>query len=421
MIALAKNLAETTASMRAGKWEKKRFQGSELNGKTLGVIGLGRIGAIVARRMQGFGMKVIAHDPYKTEDAIRDLDCEPATIDEICERADFITLHTPKTSETANVIGPERLAKMKKGARLVNCARGGLVDEAALAKALESGHLAGAALDVFEAEPPDPKNPLLALPNVVMSPHLGAATTEAQEQVAVDVAKQIVDALRGGPVINAVNYPSIDPEIIPKIRPHMDLAHALGCAINQLCKGTKTKALEIAIAGDVTEYPVRPIALEVMRGFLKRTSDVTINYVNAIPLIEARGIKPTTVTKPECEDFSSLITVRATGTEGEVAEMSGTLYSQREPRIVRLNQQRVDASPEGNLILIENRDVPGVVGAVGTLLAKHGVNIGQLNLGVDEQGRRALTIVKVDQPVDDAVIEGLSGLDNILSVRALTL
>lgn len=420
MIALAKNLAETTASMKAGKWEKKRFQGTELRGKTLGIIGLGRIGTAVAKRMQAFGMKCLAYDPYKTDGAIRDLDCEPATIDQIIERCDFITLHVPKTEATTNLINAERIARMKRGARLINCARGGLVDEAALAKAIEEGHLAGAALDVFAQEPLDPQSPLLRLSNVVLSPHLGAATTEAQELVAIDVARQIVDALRGGPVINAVNYPEVDPEVLPKIRPMMDLAEHLGCAVSQLVEGA-VSALRVTFVGDVAERPTKPITLQAIRGFLKRTTDIGVNFVNAMPLIEARGVKVIESREPQHADFTSLLIVTATEAGGGEVRVGGTIFGHHEPRIVLLNDQRVDASPEGNLILITNRDVPGVVGAVGTLLAERGVNIGQMNLGVDEAGRRALTIVKVDQKVGPHLLEELRGLPNILSVKLLVL
>jgi D-3-phosphoglycerate dehydrogenase len=342
-------------------------------------------------------------------------------VDEICERADFITLHTPKTPETANILSAERIASMKRGARIVNCARGGLLDEKALVEALKSGHLAGAALDVFADEPIEGNHPILELSNVVLSPHLGAATVEAQEAVAVDVAMQIVDTLKGGPVINAVNYPSLDPELIPRLRPYMDLTHQLGSAVNQLCKGTKTKELVIKIVGEVTKYPVRPITLEAIRGFLKRTSDVPINFVNAIPLAEARGIKPSTISEPESEDFPTLITVKAVSTQGDIVEMAGTLYSHGEPRIVSYNGQRIDMSPAGNVLVIENRDVPGVVGAVGTLLAQHRVNIAQMNLGVDSEGRRALMFVMIDKAAEEKVLNELNGLENILSVRQLAL
>lgn len=419
MIALAKNLAETTASMKEGKWEKKKFKGTELRGKTLGVIGLGRIGTIVAQRMQAFGMKVMGYDPYKTEQAIRDIDCEPATVDEICEKADFITLHTPKTEETSNIINAERIAKMKKGTRVINCARGGLVDEDALVKALESGHLAGAALDVFNPEPPVADHPIFKLNNVVLSPHLGAATVEAQEQVAIDVAYQIVDVLKNGPVVNAVNYPAVDPELLPKIRPFMDLAEHLGCAVSQLVAGP-VKGLKVVISGDVTVYPTRPIMLKAVRGYLKRTTDMTINFVNALPLLEDRGIKVVSQNEPEAESYDSLITVTAETADGKATSVSGTLFGSG-ARIVTLEGQRVDASPEGNLLLIENRDVPGVVGEVGMLLAKRKINIGQMNLGVDDEGRRALTIVKVDQDIEKSVMDELRALENILSARLLKL
>jgi D-3-phosphoglycerate dehydrogenase len=420
MVALSKNLAETTASMKAGKWEKKRFKGTELRDKVLGVIGLGRIGSIVAQRMQAFGMRVLAHDPHKTDEAIRDLDCEPASVAEICAQADFITLHTPKTEETANILSAERIKKMKRGSRIINCARGGLVDEQALAEALGSGHLAGAALDVYSAEPPSPEHPLFAIPNVILSPHLGAATSEAQELVAIDVARQIVDVLSGGPVVNAVNYPAVDPKILPKIRPHMDLAEHLGLAVSQLCEGS-VRELKVTIAGEVTEYPTKPITLKAVRGFLRPTTDATINFVNALPLIEARGVKVVTRNEPSCDDFASVITVSAEASDGAITRVAGTIFGHREPRIIQLNDQRVDASPEGNLILIENRDVPGVVGAVGNLLAERRVNIAQMNLGCDEEGRRALTIVKVDQAVGQELLDEIRGLDNILSAKTLVL
>ncbi|NUP90404.1 MAG: phosphoglycerate dehydrogenase [Candidatus Sumerlaeia bacterium] len=420
MIALAKNLAETTASMRAGKWEKKRFKGTELRGKVLGVIGLGRIGTIVARRMQAFGMSVLAYDPFKTPEAIANEDCTPATVDEIVAQADFITLHTPKTPETANLISAERIAKMKRGARLINCARGGLVDEVALAKALEGGHLAGAALDVFNEEPPPADHPILKLGNVVLSPHLGAATAEAQEMVASDVAKQIVDALTGGPVINAVNYPSVDPAILPRISPFMELAEHLGTALSQLIEGA-VKELRVTCAGDVTEFPTKAITLKAIRGFLKRTTDVTVNFVNAIPLVEARGVKVVTLNEPNAPTFDSLITLDVTLADGSSRRIAGTIFGQREPRIVQLDGQRIDASPEGTLILITNRDVPGVVGSVGMTLAKHQINIAQMNLGVDDAGRRALLIVKIDGQAAPSVLGEIGALPNILSVQQLAL
>jgi len=418
MMALSRNIPQATASMKEGRWEKKKLQGRELYSKTLGLVGAGNIGRIVADRARGLKMKVIVYDPYITPDTIRELELEPVSFEDLLQRADYITIHTPKTEETTNMINRETIARMKKGAMVINCARGGIVNEDDLYEALASGHLGGAALDVFMTEPPG-KIKLLELPRFICTPHLGASTKEAQDNVARDVAEQIVAFLKDGTVSNAINVPSISGELMRLLRPFALLGEKLGLLQGQLAVGG-LKEVEVRYAGRVAEHDVSPLTAAVLKGLLTPALKDGVNFVNAPHIASDRGIKVLESRTETSRDFASLIFLRVTSTEGENI-VSGTLFGKTLPRIVRINDFYLEAVPEGHNLLLFCEDVPGVIGRIGTLLGDHGLNIGRMQVGREDGKGRTVIFLNTGAPVGDEVLKGLGSLENVLSVKKVDL
>ncbi len=418
LMALSRYIPQAAASMKAHKWEKKRFRGRELFNKTLGVIGIGRIGRIVADRARGMKMNIIAYDPYIPAESIEKMGVEPVSLDGLLARSNFITVHTPITPETRNLINAGCFARMKRGALLVNCARGGIVNEQDLYRALQQGLIAGAALDVFDKEPPE-GNPLLDLDNVIATPHLGASTDEAQENVAVAVANQIADYLCTGTIRNAVNVPSVDGEVLVRLRPYLTLAERLGSLLGQITKGG---ILEVAVdyIGELASYDTTPLTISLTKGVLAPIVGDEVNFVNAPVLARERDIKISESKRSEAEDFTSLITIRLRTTEHENM-VSGTTFGKQDPRIVRINDFRLEAPLEGHLLLIYNIDTPGTIGAIGTCLGRHRINIATMDVGqVIERGQNII-LLRTDTPVPPEVQQELLGLGNVNFVQKLEL
>ena len=418
MMSLARHIPQAHASMVAGKWDRKNYEGVELNGKTLAILGMGRIGTEFARRAMAFGMRVVAYDPYLSPSRAQILRVElMQTVEEAVADADFITMHMPLTKETKYLLNGERLAKCKKGVRIINCARGGLVEEAALVEALKSGHVAGAALDVYETEPPAKDHPILSLPNVVLTPHLGASTAEAQENVGIEVAQLLKDALVDGIVANAVNMPSVDRKTLDAIGPYLTFAETLGRLAAQLAP-RQPEVLRVNYSGKVGEGDTTLISRAVLKGYLEvACSEGAVNWVNAPGVAESMGLRLTESRLATPADFTELIEVTA-GSGDQRASVAGTFFG-RNPRIVGINGRRIEAYPEGTLIIYENRDQPGIVGAIGTLLGKHNVNIANMSLSRDITGGVALTVLNVDGMVGDEVLAELTRHPAILSAREL--
>jgi D-3-phosphoglycerate dehydrogenase len=417
MLAVARRIPQASARVRAGEWPRK-LVGTELRGKRLGVIGLGRIGSEVARRALAFGMTVVGHDPYVTEERAKRLEVKLVPLDELLATSDVVTLHTPKSQETERLLDAAALAKMKRGVILINCARGGLIDEAALAEALKSGQVAGCGLDVFDTEPPK-GSPLLAFDQVVATPHLGATTREAQTNVAIEIAHQIVEVLRGKPPRNAVNAPAVEPELLELLGPYIDLCERLGRLISQLAKGPISR-LAVTYRGEMNAHDLRPLTTALLKGLLERTLTQLVNYVNA-PLIAAeRGIAVNVTESSELEDFANLITVDARAGEGTVS-VAATLFSRHLPRIVRLDAYHVDVAPEGHLLVIRNQDRPGAVAHVSAVLARRGVNIADMTCGRDRPGGTAMLVISIDNAVAPEVLREIESSPIILRAQLVSL
>lgn len=415
MFALARELPAADYSTQAGKWEKNRFMGVELTSKTLGLIGCGNIGSIVADRAIGLRMKVIAYDPFLTPERAIDLGVEKVDLDQLLARADFITLHTPLTDQTRNILSRENLAKAKRGVRIVNCARGGLIDEAALKEALESGHVGGAALDVFVEEPAK-DNPLFGAPGLIATPHLGASTTEAQVNVAIQVAEQMSDFLVRGGVINALNMPSLTAEEAPKLKPYMALAEKLGSLVGQV-EGRQIGGVAIEVEGAAAGLNQKPITGAVLAGLMRVYSD-TVNMVNAPFLAKERGLDVREVRHDREGDYHTLVRVTATTPAGE-RSVAGTLFGNAAPRLVDMFGIAIEAELSGEMIYIVNEDRPGFIGRLGTALGEAGVNIGTFHLGRREAGGEAVALVSVDGHIDEEVVRNLESLPGVKRVKPL--
>lgn len=418
LMSLARQIPQAVASTRAGRWEKNRFLGVELLGKTLGIIGLGRIGSTVAERARVFGMNVIAFDPYFTSEAARELDIEMVTLAELFPRADFITLHTPLTEETRGVIDAAAIEQMKRGVRIINCARGGLVDERALAEAIKSGKVAGAALDVFEHEPTPSDNPLLALDEVITTPHLGASTQEAQLGVATMIAEQVLDYLKHGAVRGAVNMLAVSAELLATIGPYIALGEKIGLFQGQVF-GHDLQEVAIDYLGEVAEKDVKPITQAVLAGLLSPIIE-RVNMVNAALIAEQRGIRVTESLSRRARDFASMVRVRATTAES-VSEVAGAVFGRRDGRIVRINGFSLEAIPKGHMLFLFNHDRPGVLGRIATFIGDHHVNIGRLYLGRKKVGESALALIQIDQPLDEQGLRELASLPDVISVKQVKL
>ena len=415
MFALARQIPEANAQTQAGKWPKNDFMGVEVTGKVLGLIGAGNIGSIVASRALGLKMKVVAFDPFLTPERAVEMGVEKAELDTLLARADFITLHTPLTDQTRNILSAENLAKTKKGVRIINCARGGLIDEAALKAAMDSGHVAGAALDVFQTEPAK-ESPLFGTPNFICTPHLGASTNEAQVNVALQVAEQMADYLVNGGVTNALNVPSLSAEEAPKLKPYMALAEQLGGLVGQLTTGSIPR-ISIHAEGAAAELNIKPIVAAVLCGFL-RVQSATVNMVNAPFLAKERGIEVREVKTEKEGDYHTLIRVSVKTDAGE-RSVAGTLFSNREPRLVELFGIKVEAEMAGHMMYIVNEDAPGFIGRIGTLLGESGINIGTFNLGRREAGGEAVLLLSVDSKVELPLLEQVRALPGVKRAMAL--
>jgi len=409
MFAVARQIPEASASTHAGKWEKSKFMGVELTGKTLGVIGAGNIGGIVCERALGLKMKVVAYDPFLSQERAEKLGVQKVDLDELLARADFITLHVPKTEQTSNILNAEAIAKMKPGVRVINCARGGLVDEVALAEALKSGHVAGAAFDVFEVEPAT-DSPLFNLPNVVCTPHLGAATTEAQENVAVQVAEQMSDYLLTGAVTNALNMPSVTAEEAKTMGPWLALAGHLGAFIGQMTS-EPIKAINILYDGTVASMNLAALNCGVVAGIMK-AGNPDVNMVSAPVIAEERGIKISTTNQNKSGVFDAYIKVTVV-TQTRERSVAGTVFSDGKPRFIQIKGINVDAEIGRHMLYTTNNDVPGIIGVLGSTMGKNDVNIANFTLGRAAEGGQAIALLYVDAPVSDLVLADLQATGKI--------
>lgn len=415
MFAVARQIPEASASTHAGKWEKSKFMGVELTGKTLGVIGAGNIGGIVCERALGLKMKVVAYDPFLSQERAEKLGVQKVDLDELLARADFITLHVPKTEQTSNILNAEAIAKMKPGVRVINCARGGLVDEVALAEALKSGHVAGAAFDVFEVEPAT-DSPLFNLPNVVCTPHLGAATTEAQENVAVQVAEQMSDYLLTGAVTNALNMPSVTAEEAKTMGPWLALAGHLGAFIGQMTS-EPIKAINILYDGTVASMNLAALNCGVVAGIMK-AGNPDVNMVSAPVIAEERGIKISTTSQNKSGVFDAYIKVTVV-TQTRERSVAGTVFSDGKPRFIQIKGINVDAEIGRHMLYTTNNDVPGIIGVLGSTMGKNDVNIANFTLGRAAEGGQAIALLYVDAPVSDLVLADLQATGKFNQVSRL--
>lgn len=400
ILALARNIPAGDASLRSGKWERKKFIGVELYGKTVGIVGLGRIGYAVAERLKGFGVTLITYNPFVPEEVTRRMGVDPITLDELLERSDFITVHTPLNDSTRGMIGAAQFSRMKNGVRLVNVARGGIIDEDSLAVAVKSGKVAGFALDVFSKEPPLPDNPLLSLPGCVVTPHLGASTKEAQWKVAFDVSSQIADMLQGRPPRTPVNLPTLSDEEQQRLLPYQRLAAAIGSMHMQLAQasGQTITAIEVVFHGDFDDMPTAPITRSVLRGLMTPLQSGTVNLVNAPYLAELRGIKAVEKRREPTPDHGCLLSVYAVQQNGEERTLCGTVYD-NEAHIVHINGYHLDIVPQGSMVVTEHTDRPGIIGRVGMLLGEKGINIAGMHVGREASGGKAVMAILVDEPV----------------------
>jgi len=416
MVSLARKIPQATASMKAGKWEKNKFMGNELFNKKLGVVGTGQIGAVVADRAQGLKMHVIAYDPFISPEAAEKLGITLVSFDELVRTADFITVHTPLTKETRGIINAVAFEKMKKGVFVINCARGGIINEKDLYDALVSGKVAGAALDVFEEEPTK-NTDLVAHPNVICTPHLGASTDEAQVNVAIAIAEQMSAYLTTGEISNAVNFPSVSAELLNIIEPYIDLAEKLGKFHAQMAQGG-IQEVKIEYSGKILGYNVAPLTIALLKGLLTPSLGESVNYINAPILAKERGIGVVEAKSTEMKDYTSLISLTIKTPQQETTT-AGALFGLKDPRIVRINEFVLDVVPDGYMLVVYNEDRPGVIGNLGTTLGSNGVNIARLHLSREQVDKQALVILSTDSPVSAEVINKLRNLPHVISVTDL--
>jgi len=418
LLSMARQIPQATASMKQGKWEKKKFMGIELYNKVLGIIGIGNIGSHVARMAQGMGMHVMAYDPYLSEEKAKTLGVQVAVLEDLFKNADFITMHIPLTAETKGLINEKSIAKMKKGVRIINASRGGVVDEEALFKALKEGRIASAALDVFEKEPPG-ESPLLQLDNFICTPHLGASTEDAQENVAVAVANQIADYLLHGTIRNAVNFPSVSADALPELQPYINLSERLGSFISQNFEGG-IEQVTIEYKGDVTKLNMEPLTMAVLKGMLAPALEETVNFINAPLIAKERGIIVKEITTEDAGDYHSMIRVKIKSGSMK-GTISGVLHGKKDPRIVEINGFAVEVVPEGELLVLGNNDKPGVIGNIGTLLGKNKINIARMQFGREKRGGLAISVVSVDTSLSKDILSKIRKLPNVLTVNQIHL
>ncbi len=417
ILALSRNIAQAASSMKAGKWDRSKFSGVELYGKTLGIIGLGRIGATVAGFAKAFGMKVFAFDPFLSKDVAAKMGIEIVEFEKLIKESDYITVHIPKTPETTDIISEKEFTLMKKSVRVLNCARGGIINEKALIKALEEKRIAGCALDVFEVEPLPVDSPLLKFDNCIMTPHLGASTSEAQVNVAIEIAETVKNALLGHGIMNAANFPSLSGEAYKVLAPYIDLAERIGKFAGQLING-RLSGVKITCSGVMTEYKVAPITLATLKGLLTPILGETVNSINSYEVARQRGINVQEIQSTEKTEFVNLLSIEI-ATDKETFTVWGTLSANLQPRIVRVNNVYVETNPDGYMLFINNNDKPGIVGGVGMVLAENHVNIASITLGRESAGKLAVSVVNVDSEVSPAVIEKIKKMPNILFVKLI--
>ncbi|MCG6917332.1 MAG: phosphoglycerate dehydrogenase [Deltaproteobacteria bacterium] len=416
MMALARHIPRADESVRSGRWEKKKFVGTELYNQTLGIIGLGRIGSIVANRSLGMKMRVLAYDPYVSEDAAAKLGVELVSPQKLFRKSDFISIHTPFTKETEGLLNEAAFKTMKRGVRIINCARGGIIDESALYEAIKKKKVAGAALDVFSQEPPL-ESPLLTLPQVIATPHLGASSEQAQMNVATAIAEQMVDYLNNGLIRNAVNMPSMSPKMIEQLQPYMQLAERLGRFLSMYFQGN-VRRLKVSYGGDLRELELAPVTNAAQMGFLERGLGEEVNLVNAPVIMRSRGIPVEVTTTSEERGYTGLITLAVVTDKGK-SQVAGTVFPTPECRIVGIDDYRMEAPLEGRMILISNYDRPGVIGFIGTTLANHKVNIADMHLSRIRSKGTAICLVTVDNPISGKVLKALKDYGDIIEATVI--
>ncbi len=417
ILALSRNIPQANASTKKGEWKRSKFMGVEVYGKTLGIVGFGRIGSEVAKRALSFGMKILAYDPFLSAEVAESIGVEIAELKKVLQEADYITVHTPLTDETRHMISDKEFALMKKGVRVINCARGGIIDEAALVKALKELKVAGAAMDVFENEPLCAENELLKLDNVILTPHLGASTEEAQVNVAIEVAEIVRDALLGRGIRNAANYPCLEAEVCKILNPYINLGEKLGMFAAQLVEG-RFQELVINYSGEITKYDLSPVTMALAKGVLEPILKETVNFVNAVSLLKERGIKLRESKSAQEGEFVNLIQLEIK-TDKEVKKVFGTLSSNKQPRIVKIDDYYLELYPIGEMVFIRNWDKPGLIGNLGTLMGKNGINIAAMTFGRDQQGGKAISVLNVDSQVSPEIQDKIRVLENILTVKVI--
>ncbi|MDR3564257.1 MAG: phosphoglycerate dehydrogenase [Negativicutes bacterium] len=415
MLALARSIPQAHQSLKEGQWQRGKFMGVEMRGKTLGILGFGRIGSGVAKRAQAMEMNVLAYDPFINAEAAKALDIELMELSEVLAAADFITLHLPLTAETKYLLNKESLQKLKPGVRIINCARGGVIDEQALAEAITQGVVAGAAIDVFEKEPVDPANPLLALDKVIITPHLGASTAEAQVGVAVDVAHGVLAALRGEPVTTAVNIAPVPAHVMKIIKPYLDVAEKMGCLAIHLADG-RLDAVDIEYNGEISEVDTRMLTTAVLKGIFNPILQEAVNYVNAPAVAKARGIKAKEIKSKAATHFTNLITVKIRTDKSEHL-IAGTLFGREEGRIVMIDGYRVDVAPQGWLLIGPHIDKPGIIGKVGTILGDNNINIASMQVGHTATAGQNIMVMTVEADIPTPVMLKINAVDGILAAK----
>jgi D-3-phosphoglycerate dehydrogenase len=419
LLAMSRNIPQSNASTKKCEWKRSKFMGIELYKKTLGIIGLGRIGREVARRAASFGMKLKGYDPYLSKDVAEELGIEVVELNELLKSSDFITVHVPLTDDTTHMISDKQFDMMKKGARVINCARGGIIDEQALVKAVKEGKIAGAALDVFETEPPDANSELLKLDSVIVSCHLGASTEEAQVNVAIEIAECVADFLLGRGIRNAANYPNIDAELYKTLKPYIAMSEKLGNFASQIVEG-RINEVEVKFSGDITKYDTSSLTMAIVKGLLYPVLKETVNFINAIPLARSRGIQIKQTKTSIDEEFVNLVSLTVKS-DKVTKTVAATLSPKREPRIVKIDDFYVEAAPYGQILMMKNWDVPGIIGNVGTLMGKHNINIAAMVFGRKTPGGEAVSILNIDSPVSPELLEKIKKLENILEVKSIKL
>ncbi|TKS61599.1 MAG: phosphoglycerate dehydrogenase [Nitrospira sp.] len=417
--AMSRRIPQATASVKAGKWEKDKFMGVELYNKVLGIIGIGQIGSHLTMLAHGIGMSVVAFDPYLAQESAEKMGVTMVDLDELFRRADIISVHTPLTPETKGIINAHAIAKMKPGVLIVNCARGGIINEGDLFEALRAKRVAAAAFDVFEEEPVKPDNPLLTLDNFICTPHIGAQTTEAQENVAVGIAEQIVDYFTKGVAKGAVNIPAIAPELLPRMQPYLTLAEKLGSLQTQLCQGG-IERVTVEYSGEVATLTVAPLTIAVLKGLLTPIMEHAVNYVNAPIVAKERGIELKEIKSSDAGDFTSLIRVKVEAGRNTHL-VAGTLYHKKDARVIEIDQFKVEVVPEGHMLLIHNVDRPGVIGMVGKVLGDNSINIVRMQCALEKRGGNALLIIGSDTEFPSGVLDQIKSSSNIISVKVANL